>query len=125
MKDKLSVINFTEVSFFYKSPDSLVDYSRMQSFSLIKSCIEVIAYYGIRDFTADDIKDFFEELKIVQQKNNKVFIPSPKKIAGVLESCILPSGCSMTEQNGTYHIDKWNTDGYRAEIRYAYERKLL
>lgn len=125
MNDKLSVINFTEVNFFYKSPDALVDYSRMQSFSVIKSCIEVIAYYGIKEFTAQDIRDFFEELKLVQQKNNKVFIPSPKKISGVLESCIMPSGCAMQEKDGVFYIDKWNTDGYRAELQYAYDRKLL
>ena len=125
MNNKLSVINFTEVSFFYKSPDALVDYSRMQSFSIIKSCIEVIAYYGIKEFTAEDIRDFFEELKLIQQKNNKVFIPSPKKVSGVLESCIIPSGCAMTEHDGTYYIEKWNTDGYHAELKYAYERGLL
>lgn len=125
MNHKLSAINFTEAAYFYKSPSSLVDYSQMQSFSLIKSCIEVLAYYGIKEFTASDIRDFFEELQLVQKKNNKVFIPSPKKVSGVIETCIFPSGSFLYKKDGTYYIEKWNTDGYHAEITHAYENKLL
>ena len=55
MEDILSKINFSEAEFFYKSPDAFVDYSNMQSFSLIKSTVDVFVYYGIRDFAAEDI----------------------------------------------------------------------
>ena len=62
MEDILSKINFSETEFFYKSPDAFVDYSNMQSFSLIKSTVDVFVYYGIRDFAAEDISRFFEKL---------------------------------------------------------------
>ena len=51
-------INYNEVSFFYKGEKAMVDYSQMQSFSLIKSCIEVFAFYGMNDITASDIQQF-------------------------------------------------------------------
>ena len=72
MNDVIQNINFREASFFYKDEHSLVDYSQMQSFSLIKSCIEVFAYYNVVDFSAEDVKEFFSELSLVQKKNNRV-----------------------------------------------------
>lgn len=118
-------INFDEASFFYKSPHSLVDYSMVQSYTLIKSVIELFAYYGITDFTAEDIKEFFVRLELVQQKNNKVFIPSRKKIDSVLELCIDGRDNSLSYHNDTYHIDRWDTSGYAYELSAAKNKGLL
>ena len=79
MSNTIGNINFKEAEFFYKNPHALVDYSQMQSFSLIKSTVDVFVYYGIRDFAAEDISRFFEKLQLVKKKLNKVFLPSPKK----------------------------------------------
>lgn len=122
MNETISIINMTEAKYFYKSPNSFVDYSQMQSFSLIKSCIEVFAYYKVNDFFPSDVRDFFEEIQIIQQKNNSAFVPSPKKVNGVLEYCTNPSsGCCLSKNDdGSYHIEKWDTLGYKSEIELAY-----
>lgn len=122
MTDILCKINFDEVNYFYKSPFALVDYSMMQSFSLIKSSIEVFAYYGIVSFRSSDTRDFFQELQLVQKKNGRVFVPSPKKVESVLECCISTSGDTLTYSDGYYHIESWNTDGYKYEIASAHEQ---
>ena len=76
MSSKIDKINFDEAEYFYKSPYSLVDYSSMQSFSLIKSTVEVFAFYNIDCFSAEDIKLFFEKLQLVQKRNGKFIILS-------------------------------------------------
>lgn len=118
-------IDFNETCFFYKSEKAMVDYSQMQSFSLIKSCIEIFAYYGLNDFTASDIHSFFEKLQIIQKKNGRVFIPSEKKISGVLDCCLEKSENYLSCNNNIYHIEKWNTDGYKYEIENAYRMEFL
>lgn len=125
MTDILCKINFNEVNYFYKNPFALVDYSMMQSFSLIKSSIEVFAYYGIVSFRSSDIRDFFQELQLIQKKNGRVFIPSPKKVESVLECCISPSGDTLSYSDGYYHIESWNTDGYKCEIASAREQNRI
>ncbi len=125
MSDALSAINFDEAAYFYKNPHALVDYSQMQSFSLIKSSIEIFAYYGLHDFSAADIKAFFEKIALVQKKNQRVFVPSAKKVSGVLDCCLLPSDCCLSADGDRYHIEHWNTDGYRYEILAARQKNLL
>lgn len=122
MTDILCKINFDEVNYFYKSPFALVDYSMMQSFSLIKSSVEIFAYYGIMVFRSSDIRDFFQELQLVQKKNGRTFVPSPKKVESVLECCISTSNNTLTYSDGYYHIENWNTDGYKSEIASAHEQ---
>ena len=51
MNNAAEKINYTEAELFYKSPYALVDYTSVQSFTLIKSCIELFAYYGAEKFT--------------------------------------------------------------------------
>lgn len=125
MSDRLSKINFSEVSYFYKSPDAFVDYSNMQSFSLIKSTVDVFVYYGITDFTAEDIQAFFERLQIVKKKTGKVFLPSPKKVSGVLE-CYLKEGReSLSLTDGHFHVNAWDGSGYGFEIEAAKRKGKL
>ena len=108
-------INFAEAELFYKSPHALVDYSLMQSFSLIRSCIEVFAYYGCVYISPDDIKEFFERIKIVKKGQSTPFIPSLKKAEGVLDCC-LEGANRLSKQGDRYHIDFWDTTGYKYEI---------
>lgn len=122
---RIDKINFREVNYFYKDPHALVDYSQMQSFSIIKSSVEIFSYYGISDFESGDIKAFFEKLQLVQKKNGKVFIPSVKKIDGVLECCFLPSENRLSFDNGIYHIISWNHQGYQYEISAARQMNKL
>lgn len=121
MNDCLSRMNFDEINYYYKSPQALVDYSFMQSFSIIKSCIEIFVYYEITEFTAKDIKDFFEKLQLIQQKNGRAFVPSEKKIDGVLSCCLPNSKNIILYDNGKYEVQSWDTSGYAAEIKAAYE----
>ncbi len=114
MTDAVLKINYPEAELFYKSPHALTDYSSVQSFTLIRSSIELFAYYNALDFSADDIKEFFSRMQI--NKNGKVFIPSVKKITGILECCMSGSENKLSENGGIYHIESWNTDGYRYEI---------
>ena len=125
MENRINKINFEEAEFFYKNPHSLVDYSQMQSFSLIKSSVEIFAYYNINTFAASDIKAFFEKLAVVQKKNEKVFIPSAKKVSGVLDCCLVPKGDHLSFDGEQYHIEKWNCDGYKYEIMSARDRNLI
>ncbi len=125
MSNTIGNINFKEAEFFYKNPHALVDYSQMQSFSLIKSSVEIFAYYGINDFSPSDIKEFFEKLNIVQKKNQKVFIPSSKKVSGVLDCCLTPPGDHLSFDGSMYHIEKWNSDGYKYELLSARQRGIL
>ncbi|MGN1457276.1 MAG: hypothetical protein ACI4XP_04885 [Acutalibacteraceae bacterium] len=125
MTDILCKINFDEVNYFYKSPFALVDYSMMQSFSLIKSSVEVFAYYGIVSFRSSDIRDFFQELQLVQKKNGRVFVPSPKKVDSVLECCMSDSENTISYSDGYYNIESWNTDGYKYEIASAREQNRI
>ena len=119
MEDILSKINFSEAEFFYKSPDAFVDYSNMQSFSLIKSTVDVFVYYGIRDFAAEDISRFFEKLQLVKKKLNKVFLPSPKKVSGVLECYLTEGRQSLSYAHGRFHVNTWDGSGYGFEIEDA------
>ncbi len=116
MSNTLDKINFDEAAYFYKSPDALVDYSLMQSFSLIKSSIEVLAYYGVREFTPADIRDFFKHIQLVQKKNGRVFIPSPKKVESVLECYTLEGKNCLHYQNGSYFVQSWDCSGYGFEL---------
>ena len=118
-------INFKEAEYFYKSPHALADYSQMQSFSIIKSAIELFSYYGITDFSCRDVKAFFERLGLVQKKNGKVLIPSEKKISGVLECCLTGHGNRLSFQDGIYHIVAWDHRGYACEIRAAADKHLI
>ncbi len=126
MKKSLNDINFREVEFIYKNPHSLVDYSKMQSFSLIKSSIEVFSYYGVDPFTPSEIKEFFVRLALINDKSNKVFVPSIKKIKGVLECCLDSNARNYLSENGDcYKIIHWDHDGYRYEIELAYTKKYI
>lgn len=119
MNELLDRIDFNEVEYIYKSPLSLVDYSRIQSFSLIKSSIEVFAYYGITDFTAEDVKQFFERLRLLHHKKEKIFIPSVKKVCGVLDCCMQPGRNCLSLSDGTYHIVSWDSSGLGYELEAA------
>lgn len=112
MSAALSKINMAEAAAFYKSPHSLVDYTQMQSFSLIKSVIEVFAYYKASPFTAEDIRDFFSELQLVQAKTNRVFLPSPRKIRGVLDLYLSPGPFQLAMEGEAYAIVSWDCSGY-------------
>lgn len=115
----LSRINFTEAEYYYKSPHTLLDCSYMQSFGLIKSTVDVFVYYGINDFTAEDIQAFFERLQFFKKDADKAFIPSPKKISGVLE-CYLKDGKeSLSLQDGHFYVNAWAGNGYGFEITAA------
>ncbi len=125
MSSKIDKINFDEAEYFYKSPYSLVDYSSMQSFSLIKSTVEVFAFYNIDCFSAEDIKLFFEKLQLVQKRNGKLFYPSVKKISGVLDCCIDGGKNSLEFKNGLYYIISWDSSGYGFELDAARRRGNL
>ena len=84
-----------------------------------------LSYYGINDFSPSDIKEFFEKLNIVQKKNQKVFIPSSKKVSGVLDCCLTPPGDHLSFDGSMYHIEKWNSDGYKYELLSARQRGIL
>lgn len=122
MSKAFELINYDEAELFYKSELSLVNYAEVQSFTLIKSCIELFAYYGAMEFTATDIKSFFEKLQITQNKNGRVFIPSEKKIQGVLDCCLESRDNKLIYENGDYRIVSWNTDGYYYEIQRIKEK---
>ena len=116
MNNAAGKINYSEAELFYKSPYALVDYTSVQSFTLIKSCIELFAYYGAEELTPGDIKEFFTKLQLTQKKNGRVFVPSEKKIEGVLDCCLDGTENVLSLSDGVYHIVSWNTDGYRFEL---------
>ena len=117
-------INFKEACYFFKSEHSLIDYSNVSSFSLIKSSVEVLYYYGITDFTAADVKEFFEKLEFTQN-DGRLFLPSVRKINSVLEVSLIPHKQYLSIKDDVYHIEKWNCDGYKSEIIRAYDMKWL
>lgn len=119
MNDNINKLNFTEIEFFYKAPNCLTDFSQMTSFSLIKSSVEVFAYYRITSFTSTDIKEFFQKLQIIQKKNNKVFVPSPKKIDGVLQCYLSGTKDTLSFENGIYQIVSWDCSGYKYTVEAA------
>ena len=43
MAELTDKINFDEVEYLYKSPDTMVDYSDVVSFTLIKSSVEIFS----------------------------------------------------------------------------------
>ena len=102
MSSNIDKIIFTEAEYFYKSEHAVVDYSQMQSFSLIKSCIEIFAYYGIGDFVPSDVKEFFEKIQLIQKKNGKVFVRSGAGIVAdsdpekEYEECLNKAKASLT-----------------------------
>ena len=109
-------INFDEAEFFYKH-NSITDFSSMTSLGLIRSCIEIFGYYGIKSFTGNDVKAFFEKIGIVQKKNGRIFIPSIKKIEGVLDCFLSGSGDRLSCRDGVYCIEQWDSTGYMYEIQ--------
>lgn len=121
MNNSYEKINYEEAELFYKSPFSFVNYSDVQSFTLIKSSIELFAYYGAVEFSPKDVKSFFEKLQITQSKNGRVFIPSEKKVDSVLECCLAGAN-KLKAENGSYKIVHWNTDGYYYELERLKEK---
>lgn len=119
MTCSIDKIVFSEAEYFYKSPYALVDYSEIQSFILIKSTVEVFSFYGIDCFSANDVKLFFEKLKLIQKRNNRIFLPSVKKISGVLDCCIDGEKNCLEFKDGVYHIINWDDSGYGFEIEAA------
>ena len=74
MPELTDKINFEEVEYLYKSPDTMVDYSDVVSFTLIKSSVEIFQYYGITSFSADNIKRFFEYSRDVIRILDKIAV---------------------------------------------------
>lgn len=109
-------INFEEAEFFYKH-DTITNFSEMTSFGLIKSCIEIFAYYGENSFTGNDVKEFFRKMGIVQKKNGKVFVPSVKKAEGVLDCFLVGKGDRLSCIDGVYHIETWDYTGYMYAVQ--------
>ena len=126
MPELTDKINFEEVEYLYKSPDTMVDYSDVVSFTLIKSSVEIFQYYGITSFSADDIKRFFERLGFVRKKSGKIFVPSVKKINGVLECFFFffVGSNVLTLENGSYKIVSWAGSGCCFEID-AYRKRNI
>lgn len=125
MNQELERINWEEAGFFYKSPLALVDYGNMQSFSLIRSSVELFSYYGIVDFTPNDITEFFRKLQLIQKKFDRVFLPSPKKVSGVLDCCLDKGINQLSRHDGQYHIVSWDHSGYGYEISAAHDTGKL
>ena len=121
MSSAIERIDLAEVDFFYHSPHAFVDYTAMQSFSLIKSTVDILVYYGITDFTPHDIRELFEHINIVTKKSGRVFLPSPKKISGVLDIFLKPGKESLSLNDGVYHVNNWNGSGYGFEIENAHK----
>jgi len=109
-------INFDEAEYFYKH-NSITDFSTTTSLGLIRSCIEVLAYYGADSFTGNDIKEFFQKIGIIQKKNGKIFVPSVRKAEGVLDCFLLGKGDRLSCRDGIYHIEQWDSTGYMYEIQ--------
>ncbi len=119
------MIDLKEAEYFYRSPHTLIDNSGLESFGLIKSTVELFVYYGVNDFSANDIKELFEKLQLIQKKNGRVFLPSSKKISGVLE-CYLKKGKEQLSLDGNiFHIISWDCTGYRCEIESAKQKGYL
>ena len=110
----MDTINFEEVKYFYEH-NSITDFSAMTSLGLIRSSIEIFSYYGVNVFTGNDIKEFFQKAGIIRKE--KIFVPSVKKIEGVLDCFLSGKGDRLSCNNGVYHIEKWDSTGYMYEIQ--------
>ena len=118
-------IELDEVRFFYLSPDTMIDNSGLESFGLIKSSVDVLVYYGINEFSAEDIKELFEALQLVRKKTGRVFVPSVRKITGVLE-CYYGKNPQQLEADGErFRVVRWDCGGYKYEIENAKRRGFL
>lgn len=125
MNNNINKLNFKEIEFFYKAPNCLTDFSQMTSFGLIRSSVEVLAYYNITSFTSSDIKEFFQILQITQSKNNRVFLPSAKKIDGVLQCYLSGTKDTLSFENEEYKIVSWDCSGYKYIIEAARENHKI
>ena len=117
--DITQMVDLGEIKHFYTSPETLIDNGNLNSFSLIRSIIEVLDYYGVKTFTAEDVHRIFSEIHMVQKSNGRIFCPSVKKITGVLECYTVKGKYSLSEENGVFRIESWDHTGYRSEIEYA------
>ena len=118
-------IDLDEVRFFYLSPRTMIDNSGLASFGLIKSSVDVFVYYGINEFTAGDIRELFEALQLVRKKTGRVFVPSAKKITGVLECYYRKSSQQLELCGDVFRVVKWDCGGYRYEIENAKQRGYI
>ena len=107
-------INFEEVKYFYEH-NSITDFSAMTSLGLIRSSIEIFSYYGVNVFTGNDIKEFFQKAGIIRKE--KIFVPSVKKIEGVLDCFLAGRGDRLSCDSGVYRIEKWDSTGYMYELQ--------
>lgn len=119
MTDITQKVNMREISYFYTSPDVLIDNSGLNSFSLIRSIIEVLDYYGVKEFTAGDVYRIFKGIGMVQRSNGRIFAPSVKKISGVLECYVKDGKYSLSLHCDVFRIESWDHTGYLYEIEYA------
>ena len=76
-------LNINEVYYYCKSYDVGFDCS---PFSLqMEEIVLMFHYYGIKQFTTEDIQEFYKIMQIPRMKSEGIIKPSPGKIKKVAE----------------------------------------
>lgn len=96
-------INFDEVGYCLKSTKSSMDFSCLPSLTVqMEQIIAVFYFYGIRNFIEEDIRQMFANLQVISPRNDKVIMPTDKKVRAILEKMVEKGKLDM--EDALFHI---------------------
>ena len=103
-------INFDEVGYCFKSTKSSIDFACIPTQTdQIRKIIAVFFYYGIKNFTEDDVQQIFEKIQVISPRNGKMILPTIKKIQNILEKMV------VTEEIDINDAQFYIPDSYRKQ----------
>lgn len=110
-----SKLNMEEIEAYCKSDRAIINFQLLPSFIMIQEMAVILCSYGIREFSADDVKELFKALDM-HGENGRSILPSRKKIKGVLETQPRNSVIRLSERDGVFTVLSFDDAGYRCEV---------
>lgn len=112
-------INISEVKSYCTA--SGIDFDCLPFSIQLGGVIEILYYYEISLFRIEDIKDFYNELKIANPRSDGIRKPSTRQIVNALEKM---SNIQFVGDE-SYHIIRADTSIFIKEIMHGYDEKRI
>lgn len=114
-------LNMKEVKYYCTSFD--IDFDCLPVSDQIRQLIGIFYYYGITQFTIDDIQEFYKKMQLRNARSGKIVNPSPAQIRKVMEK--VNTVQSTSENCYTILCASEGTKWYSTGIKQAYERNRI
>lgn len=114
-------LNMEEIKYYCTSSD--IDFDCLPFGSQIKGIVSMFCYYGIKEFSVDDIKAFYEKMQILSPRNNTVRKPTSTQIQKALNAKTMNNIKNINENE--YEILETNTQIYEMQIKQGYTKDRI